>query len=160
MNMFLKQTEGKRSTSMTTLLARERVAARKLWWVGPVAIVSAALANSLIRTIAVAFFGVSGTFRYFQPAYVTGSTIIYLLLALLAFVVVSRFARRPLRFYRVLAFVALLISFLIPALALSGVMPIAGMNMPIFWTMIVMHVVSAIIVVGLLTTLTREQTEQ
>lgn len=145
---------------MTTLLAREHVATRKLWWVGPVAIVSVALANSLIRTIAVAFFGVSGTFQYFQPAYIIGSTIFYLLLALLAFVLVSRFARRPLRTFRVLACVALLASFLTPVLALSGVMPIVGMSVPIFWTMMVMHSVSAVIVVGLLTTLTREQAEQ
>jgi hypothetical protein len=39
-------------------------------------------------------------------------------------------------------------------------MPIADMNVSIFWTMIVMHVVSAVIVVGLLTTLTREQAKQ
>ena len=92
-----------------------------------------------------------------QVAYVIGSTIIYLPLALTAFALVSRFARRPIRFYRVLALVALLISFLIPAMALGDLMPIPGMNMPIFWTMIVMHGVSAAIVVGLLTTLTREQ---
>jgi hypothetical protein len=145
---------------MTSLLAREHVASRKLWWVGPLTIISAVLANSIIRTIAVAFFGVPGTFQYFQVAYIIGSTIVYLLLALLAFVLVSRFARRPLRFYRWLALVALLVSFLIPAMALGDLMPIAGMNLPIFWTMIVMHVVSALIVVGLLTTLTRAQAEQ
>jgi len=145
---------------MTSTLSREQVASRKLWWVGPLTIISAALANSLIRAIAVAFFGVPGTFRYFQAAYVIGSTIMYLLLALIGFALVSRFARRPIRFYRVLALTALLVSFLIPAMALGGLLPIPGMNVPIFWTMIVMHVVSAVIVVGLLTTLAREQAEQ
>ena len=126
---------------------------RKLLWVGPLTILIAAIANSIIRAIAVAFFGVSGVFQDLQLPVIIGSTIVYLLVALLAFVLVSRFARRPIRFYRVLAFAALLISFLMPALALSGLMPIAGMNVPIFWTMIVMHIVSAVIVVGLLTTL-------
>ena len=142
---------------MTSTLSREQVAVRKLWWVGPLTIISAALANLIVRAIAVAFFGVPGTFQYFQAAYVIGSTIIYLLLALIAFVLVSRFARRPIRFYRVLALVALLVSFLIPVMALGGLLPIPGMNAHIFWTMIVMHIVSAVIVVGLLTTLTREQ---
>lgn len=145
---------------MTSTITSKSIALRKLIWIGPMTIMSAAIANLMVRAIAVAFFGVPGTFHYFQAAYVIGSTIMYLLLALIAFVLISRFARRPIRFYCVLAFVALLISFLIPAMALSGLMPIAGMNVPIFWTMIVMHVVSAIIVVGLLTTLTREQAEQ
>ncbi len=144
---------------MASTQSSEHVATRKLWWVGPLTIISAALANSIIRTIAVTFFGVSGTFQYFQVTSIIGSTIIYLLLALLAFVLVSRFARRPIRFYRVLALVALLFSLLMPAMALGGLLPIAGMNMSIFWTMIVMHVVSAVIVVGLLTTLTREHAE-
>ncbi|MDQ2717380.1 MAG: DUF6069 family protein [Chloroflexota bacterium] len=142
---------------MTSTITYEYIALRKLLWIGPLAIVSAVIANLIVRAIAVAFLGVPGTFQYFQPAYIIGSTIIYLLLALLAFALVSRFARRPLRFYRVLALVALLVSFLIPAMPLSGLFPIPGMNVHIFWTMIVMHIVSAVIVVGLLTTLTREQ---
>ncbi len=142
---------------MTSTITHEYIALRKLLWIGPLAIVSAIIANLIVRAIAVAFLGVSGTFQYFQPAYIIGSTILYLLLALIVFALVSRFARRPLRFYRVLALVALLVSFLIPAMALSGLLPTPGMNVPIFWTMIVMHSVSAVIVVGLLTTLTREQ---
>ena len=141
---------------MTSMPSREHVALRKLWWVGLLTIVSAIIANFIVRAIAVASFGVSGTFPYFQAATIIISTIIYLLLALLVFALVSRFARRPLRFYRVLAFVALLVSFLIPAMALSGLMPIPGMSTRIFWTMIAMHIVSAVIVVGLLTTLMRE----
>ncbi|MBA2288677.1 MAG: hypothetical protein H0W02_24640 [Ktedonobacteraceae bacterium] len=142
---------------MTSTITHEYIALRKLLWIGPLAIVSAIIANLIVRAIAVAFLGVPATFQYFQPAYIIGSTIIYLLLALIAFALVSRFARRPLRFYRVLALVALLVSFLIPVMALSGLFPIPGMNIHIFWSMIVMHIVSAVIVVGLLTTLTREQ---
>jgi hypothetical protein len=47
-------------------------------------------------------------------------------------------------------------SFLSPVMALVGLFPAPGMTLSIFWTMIVMHLVSAIIVVGLFTTLTRE----
>lgn len=142
---------------MTSTLLHEHIALRKLIWVGPLTIVATAIANLIIRTIAVSIFGVSATFQYLQASYVIGSTIVFLLVALLAFVLVNRFAQRPIQFYRKLTFVVLCISFLSPVMALVGLFPAPGMTLSIFWTMIVMHTVSAIIVVGLLTTLTREQ---
>jgi len=42
-------------------------------------------------------------------------------------------------------------------MALAGVYPIAGMHLQIFWTMIVMHVLAAIITIGFLTTLAIER---
>jgi len=141
---------------MASTLLREHVALRKLIWVGPLTIVFTVIVNLIIRSIAVSIFGVPETFQYLQAPYVIGSTIVFLLVALLAFVLVNRFARRPIRFYRILAFVVLCISFLSPVMALVGLFPAPGMTLSIFWTMIVMHLVSAIIVVGLFTTLTRE----
>jgi hypothetical protein len=138
-------------------ISRERVALRKLFWVGPLTILVAAIVNLVIRAIAVALFGISETFQDLQVSTIVGSTIIFLLLALLAFVLVSRFARQPIRFYRILALVALCVSLLTPIMALTGLLPAPGMSLPIFWTMVVMHIVSAVIVIGLLTTLTREQ---
>jgi Family of unknown function (DUF6069) len=145
---------------MASTLLREHVALRKLIWVGPLTIVSTIIVNLILRTIAVSSFGVPETFQYVQAPYIIGSTIIFGLLALLVFVLVNRFAQHPIRFYRILAFVVLCISFLSPVMALVGLFPAPGMTLSIFWTMIVMHTVSAIIVVGLLTTLTREQAEQ
>jgi Family of unknown function (DUF6069) len=142
---------------MESTQSRTRVAPRRLVWVGPLTIITAAIANMIVRILAVAFFGVPETFQYLQASFIIGSTIIYLLLALLAFVLVSRFARQPMRFYRVLGLVALCVSFLSPLMLPVGVFPVAGMNLHIFWTMIVMHLVSAAIVVGLLTRLPREQ---
>src|SRR5450755_43383 len=142
---------------MTSTLLREHVALRRLIWVGPLTLVSTVIANLIIRTSAISLFGVPETFQYLQVAYVIGSSIFFLLLALLAFVLVSRFAQRPIRFYRILAFVVLCISFLSPVMALVGLFPAPGMTLSIFWTMIAMHLVSAIIVIGLLTTLTREK---
>lgn len=142
---------------MASTLLREHVTLRKLIWVGPLTIVSTAIANLIIRTIAVSIFGVPETFQYLQAPSVIGSTIVFLLVALLAFVLVNRFVPRPIRFYRILAFVVLCISFLSPVMALVGLFPAPEMTLSIFWTMIVMHIVSAIIVVGLLTTLTRRQ---
>jgi hypothetical protein len=128
----------------------------KLLWVGPLTIIIAALVNFVIRTIAVAFFGVPDAFTFLQAPFVIGSTLVYLLLAFLAFVLVGRFAHRPVRFYRILALVALFVSLLNPVLALAGLFPAPGMNLHIFWTMIVMHTVTAILTVSLLTTLAVE----
>jgi hypothetical protein len=57
------------------------------------------------------------------------------------------------RFYRILAPAALFISFLNPIMALAGLLPAPGMNLHIFWTMIVMHTVTVTITVSFLTRL-------
>lgn len=142
---------------MASTLLREHFALRRLIWVGPLTIVIAAIANLIIRAIAFSVFGVSATFQYLQAPMIIGSTIIFLLIALLAFVLVSHFTQRPIQFYRKLVLVMLCISFLSPVMALIGLFPAPGMTFSIFWTMIAMHIVSALIVVSLLTTLTREQ---
>jgi hypothetical protein len=142
---------------MASTLLREHIALRKLIWVGPLTVASTVVTNFIIRTIAVSIFGVPETFQYLQAPSVIGSTIVFVLMALLAFALVNRFARRPIHIYRVLAFVVLCISFLGPVMALVGLFPAPGITISIFWSMIVMHLVSAIIVVGLFTTLTREQ---
>ncbi|HZO71586.1 MAG TPA: DUF6069 family protein [Ktedonobacteraceae bacterium] len=142
---------------MASTLLREHIAPRKLLWVGPLTIVSTVIVNLVIRSIAVSVFGVPEAFQYLQAPSVIGGTIVFLLAALLALVLVNRFAQRPIRFYRLLALVVLCISLLSPVMALAGLFPAPGMTLSIFWTMIVMHIVSAAIVISLCTTLPREQ---
>lgn len=143
------------STS-TRPTSQEWFAIRKLAWVGPLTIVIAALVNLVVRTLAVNFFGVASNFVYLQAPFVIGSTVVFLALALLAFVLVGRLSRHPVRIFRIVAGVALLVSFLNPLMLLAGLFPATGMNLHIFWTMIVMHTVSALITVSLLTTLAVE----
>lgn len=143
------------STS-TRPTSQEWFAIRKLAWVGPLTIVIAALVNLVMRTLAVNFFGVASSFVYLQAPFVIGSTVVFLALALLAFVLVGRLSRHPVRIFRIVAGVALLVSFLNPLMLLAGLFPATGMNLHIFWTMIVMHTVSALITVSLLTTLAVE----
>lgn len=129
---------------------------RTLRWVGPLTIVTATLVNLGIRALAVAFFGVPDSFTLLQPVAVVGSTIVFLALAVAAFVVVSRFSRRPVRVYRILALIALLVSYLNPIMALSHMFPAPGMNVNIFWTMIALHTATALITVVMLTRLALE----
>ena len=145
------------STS-TRSTPQERVATRKLVWVGPLMIVLAVLVNLVVRTLAVSFFSVASSFLYLQIPVVGITTVVFLLVALLAFVLVGRRSRHPVRTFRIVAGVALLLSFLNPILQLAGHwLPAPGMNLRIFWTMIVMHSVSALIAVSLLTTLAVER---
>ena len=144
------------ASTTTRPTSREGVALRKLVWVGPLTVVVAVLVNLVIRSIAVAFFGVPAGFTYLQAPFVIGSTVVFLVLALVAFILVSRFARHPVRFYRILALLALFVSFLNPVMVLAGLFPAPGMNLPIFWTMIVMHIVTALITMSLLTRLSVE----
>jgi Family of unknown function (DUF6069) len=130
--------------------SKQKVAFGKVLWIGPLSIGVTILADLLVRTIAVAFFGVPDSFVYLQAPFLIGSIAFFGVLATLAFALVARFARRPVRFYRLLASVALLVSFLNPIMALSGQFPVVGMNIHIFWTMIVMHIVAALIMVSLL----------
>ena|SRR2546426_2217029 len=144
------------STS-THLTPKVRFAIRKLVWVGPVTIVVVALVNLVVRLLAVSFFGVASSFVYLQAPFVIGSTVVFLALALLAFVLIGRVSSQPVRVYRIVAGVALLVSFLNPLMLLAGLFPAVGMNLHIFWTMIVMHCVSALITVSLPTTLAVER---
>jgi hypothetical protein len=144
------------STS-TRPTVQERVAIRKLVWVGPLAIVLVALVNLVVRTLAVSFFGVASSFVYLQAPLVIGSTVVFLALALLAFVLVGRVSSQPIRVFRIVAGMALFVSFLNPLMLLAGLFPAVGMNLHIFWTMVVMHCASALITVSLLTTLAVEQ---
>jgi hypothetical protein len=142
----------------TRSTSQERVAIRKLIWVGPMTIVLAVVANLIVRAFAVSFFGVSASFPYLQAPVIMITTVVFLALALLVFVLIGRVSSHPVRSFRIVGGIALVVSFLNPVLQLAGHwLPATGMNLPIFWTMIVMHCVSALITISLLTTLAVEQ---
>lgn len=141
--------------------AKPRVACGKLSWVGLLSIGAAVLVDLLVRAVAIAFFGVPNRFVYVQAPFLIGSITFVGALATRIFAPVARFARRPVRLYCLLASIALLVSFLNPIMALSELFPAPGMNLHIFWVMIVMHCAAALIIVSLLSRLAlRSQREQ
>ncbi len=144
------------STS-TRLTPQERVAIRKLVWVGPLTIVLAVLVNLVVRSFAVSFIGVSSSFPYLQVPVIIITTVVFLVLALLVLVLVGRVSNHPVRSFRILGGIALVVSFLHPLLQAGHWLPATSMNLPVFWTMIVMHCVSALITISLLTALSVEQ---
>lgn len=68
--------------------------------------------------------------------------------AAVVFAVVGLFARRPVRLFRIVAAVALVLSFAMP-------LTIPGAPVATILSLEVMHIVAAVVIVGLLTTLAR-----
>lgn len=136
----------------------ERVVWRRLLWVAPLAIVAASVANLIVLRTAVALFPSVGQFPMLGTAQVIASTVVYLLLATVVFVLVGKLSSRPVRQYRIVAVVALLLSFGAPLSAGAGFMPGASADAVTVITLIVMHVVAAAITVPLFTTMAVETT--
>jgi len=118
-------------------------------WVGLLAAVTAAVTNVLVRAISGALFDVPLAFQALTLGPVVVSSIVGALGATIVFAAVGRFARRPIRLFRIIAVVVLLLSFINQVVALPGA------DLQTILTLEFMHVVVAAISVGLLTTLGR-----
>ena len=131
----------------------ERIALGRLWWASLLAGLGATVANVVVYTIESALGAIPQTvllpppmsqpitvvlviINSFVPAIVAG-----VFLALL-----NRFARRPVRLFRIIAAVLLLLSFANP-------FTIPGAPPAMIIALDLMHVVAAAIIVGVLTTL-------
>ena len=135
-------------------VAPERVAYGRLLWVGPLAGMAAAAVNVLV------YFGASALGAIPEGFVVSGRTPVTLVPVVISSFVpavlgagllalLGRFAGRPVRTFRIIAGVAVLSSFATP-ITLPGA-PVAMMA-----ALILMHVVAAVVIVGVLTTLGRK----
>jgi hypothetical protein len=132
----------------------ERVSFRRLLWVGPLTIVVAAVANSIVRLLAVSLFSISPDFIQLEPGPPAVFSVVGVLGAVIVFAIIARFSRRPIRLFRIVALIVLLISF-VPDIGLlatgaPGATPLS------VGVLMLMHVVAWAISVGMLTRLTRE----
>jgi hypothetical protein len=144
------------STSSQALERPERVALGRLLWVGPLAIVAAVAANLLIRLVAVALFDISPEFMPLQWGPPIFFTTIGVIGAIVVFAIVARFSKRPVRLFRTIALVVLVLSFIPDVLLLtSNSMP--GTSPAAVLALMAMHVVTWAISVGLLTRLARAE---
>ena len=133
----------------------EQVAMGKIWWVGLLAIALAVLVNFLVRSVALVVLNVDPGFVPLASPSFLPLTIFGSLAAVLVYALVGWLAkRRPITTYRIVSVIALLLSF-VPDLALFSGTP--GANAGTVGTLMLMHVLTAVIVVGMLTTLARKQ---
>ena len=136
------------SSTVTSSNQFERVNLKCLLWVGPLIIITSIAVNNLIGQITQAFFAVPVTFIPLSAAYITMWTIIGTLGATVIFALLS------LRAFQITALIVLLLSFT-PDIALGISNAVPGTSAPAIISLMVMHVVTTSICVGLLRWLTR-----
>ncbi|SRR6266496_1722813 len=135
---------------MTTITSS--VQARKLWWVGPLTVLTAVIGVLIVRSIAMTIL---------PPPYGPGLEMIIISIvltvtlctaAVVVFALVARFAKKPARTYLVISSVFLVISFLPDVFVASA--PFPGAGWPYAITLMIMHVVAGFITVYMLIKLT------
>jgi hypothetical protein len=136
-------------------LAEERVSWRRLLWVGPLAIVASVIANQIVQFIALALLNISPDFPPLMIGPPIMFTIIGVLGAVIVYAIIGRLSRRPIRLFRVIALIALVLSF-IPDIGLLTSNMLPGTSLTAVLTLAIMHVVAWAITVWMLTTLARE----
>jgi len=125
---------------------------RKLWWVGPLTVLSAIIGVLIVRAIAMAIL---------PPPYGPGLAMVMIPIVLtlvfctggvVVFALIARFAKSPVRTFIIISVVFLVISFIPDLLVVSAPMPGAGW--PYTLTLMIMHVVAGFITVFMLVKLT------
>lgn len=137
-------------------LERDGVSLGRLAFVGAVAVAVAVVVNVLIRTVAVSVLGIGEGFLPLGVGPTVVFTVAGMVGAVVVFGLILRFARhRPVWLFRRVALVVLVISLVPDVLLLfSGSMP--GATVASVGTLMVEHVASWAVAVGVLTTLVRE----
>ena len=125
---------------------------RKLWWAGPLTVLTAVVGVLIVRSIAMTIL---------TPPYGPGLemiiisivlTVILCTAAVLVFALVARFTKNPVRIYLMISSVFLVISFL-PDIATASA-PFPGAGWPYANSLMIMHVVAGLITVYMLIKLT------
>ena len=134
----------------------ERVAFNRLLWVGPLTILAAIVANVIIQQIAVAVLRPDPAFIPLTLVAPIVFTLIGVLGAVIVYAVIGRVSRQPIRLFRRVAVVTLVVS-LIPdiLMLITGFNP--GTTAANVAVLILMHVVAWAIAVGMLTRLGRTE---
>ncbi len=137
----------------------EKVAWERLPWVGLLAALTAAVTNALVYFAASGLGLISQGVLLPSPnggapltvSQVAVTSVIGAVGATIVYAIIGLFARRPVRMFRIVATVVLVLSFLMPATQIPGA-PVA-----MILSLEVMHVVAWAVSVGALTTLARRE---
>lgn len=133
----------------------ERAVTSRLWWAALLAAVLTAVAVLVIRAVGVAIGTVPADYVVLQPARIVVVSVLAAVVGAVLLAALARWARHPMRTFRIVAGVFLVISLLGPLGAgadTSAGGPASGATIA---TMLLMHVVAAVVIVGVLTTRTR-----
>jgi hypothetical protein len=131
----------------------ERVALRRLAWVGPLAVAAATAANEVSRRLLLAVVpGVAPDYIALDASAVAMMTVLFTAAAVGVFAAVAKLSVQPIRTYQIVAVVALVLSMFPDLMLLNEPGTTAGD----VGSLMILHVVAAVAVVWPLCTLTRE----
>ena len=138
------------TTLVTNAPANPQVALNRLVWIGPLAIIGAILANTIVWQIAVVVLQPDPQFVPFVAPVPIVFTFLGVLGAVLVFAVIGRISKNPIPLFRRVALIALLVS-LIPdvLMLLTGFNP--GTTLPNVLVLMLMHIIAYAIAVNMLT---------
>jgi hypothetical protein len=116
-----------------------------------IAALAAVVVNVLVRAIAIALFDIPEAFEHLALRAVIVSTLAGVIAAGLVFAVIARVARNPIKTFTIVAAVALVLSFAAPlSVGLQDPPEYPGTDAAAVGTLMLMHVLTAAIVVGVL----------
>lgn len=146
------------SSTAPALATGRRASMGRILRAGLLAGVLAAVVNVLIGLVAASLLNTSDQFGPFQWFAVVPSSIAGALAATAVFALLSRFTRRPVRLFTIIAAVALVLSFSNPLIIMGSQDPrFAGATWPVVLVLMLMHVVVAVFSVRLLTATARDR---
>ncbi len=134
-------------TTTSGALKRQGLSVRS-WWVGAFILLGAVVMNTAITLAAHTLLTVAPTFGPLQFVAVIPSTIIAVAGALVVFAAISQRSRQPVRLFRRIALVGLVIS-LIPDLALLALKLYPGTTLPQVGALMLMHIATALLCVSM-----------
>jgi hypothetical protein len=118
------------------------------WWMGLLTLLAAVAINACIALAAHTLFTVSPTFVPLQFASVIPATAVAVMGALIVLALISRRSQQPVRLFRRIALLVLLVS-IIPDLLLPVIGLYPGATLPEVGTLPLMHLVTALLCVSL-----------
>ena len=139
--------------AQVTHLEGEHVAFERLLWATPLAAIAAAVGNAVVYFVASVLGAMPQDFVVQGSGPITLVPVVLSSLigaagAAMVFTAVALLSRRPIRTFRIVAAVVLVLSFATP-------LTIPGAPLSMILTLELMHVVAAVIITGMLTTLAR-----
>jgi hypothetical protein len=139
--------------TQVTPVEGEHVAFKRLLWAAPLAAIAAAVANAGVYFVASVLGAMPQDFVIQGSGPITLAPVVFSSLigaagAAMVFTAIALLSRRPIRTFRIVAAVVLVLSFATP-LTIPGSPPL------MILTLELMHVVAAVIITSMLTTLAR-----
>ena len=143
------------ATLTPSAMQSDRVALHRLWWVGPLTVGAAVVANVVVRAVAGMVVAIPPEFAPLHYGHIGLITAAGVLGAVLTFAGIGRVAQRPIRLFRIVAAVVFVLSF-VPDIALLISQAMPGANGLTVGVLMLLHVAPALVSVAILTTLGRD----